>query len=39
MEIILSTLLLVLINESPIAEFGIDRGLRQGDPLSPLFYN
>lgn len=28
----------ILVNESPTKEFGVFKGFRQGDPLSPFLY-
>ncbi|XP_043687530.1 secreted RxLR effector protein 78-like [Telopea speciosissima] len=37
-QILLSTRISVLINRCPVGFFGVERGLRQGDPLSPLMF-
>lgn len=37
-ECIGSATVFVLVNGSPIDEFRFERGLRQGDPFSPIYF-
>lgn len=38
MDSVCSTTTLFLVNDNPIGEFKLKRGLRQGDPLPPFLF-
>ena len=39
MQCISTTKMYVLVNRSSIEEFSLEKGLHQGDPLSPFLFN